>query len=1786
MTTPTRAQYKQNIKRFRQALSGKFKVQQATQSAYVVGDGHVKIDGRYYDASTNGLTGTVTSVVNVGRPSAAIYATEGSGGSAIITGTSGTSTGTGTGTGTGAPVTAAYLTLALNSALTAERVLVASAPLLLTDGGPNNAATLSLDTPPTLSVSSTNDAATGSHAITSSANPGATESLLKSTSGGGLTLVTATATTSVTTPTVVTSSGDLALSPASGIVTTTNLTGTGTLQGDIVIGTTKLRSPLIDTASGNLSITPAGGTTAITGALTVSSTATVTTSVQTPLLTTASNVDLVINPAGTGAVQFPNDQTLRTSSFDSSFPITGWQINEVAGVSGYSALTIGKIKATEMTVDVFVANETRVDRGDQYWTKSFGIIAETFTTPSSIGGTVSVKFEDSPAVTGAIFTNSDWVLIRNLEIDTGLSLLNIWAQVSSYVNNSDGTQNWTFTLRSGPTSQEIIKGNIAIDFGASGAALIHLSVTDAAGAPYLKLRRWAGANPYTPSNYTTYVQIGNLGSVGNSFYTPAGDGLYIRSTAAEGKFIVADDNGIQIRGADYKAYTGSNQTVNIAAADGSVKLGTNIASSTTTSFDFNGTTGALAITGNLTAATGDVTANSYGLNIAAFNGTPSSWTDSGKGLKFTTNPTTPTASTITGRISGTRRTDVSPNYNMLQIESRGGAAYGASDASVDIVAQDADSVAGLAYIRLSVSTTAANEVTITSQDPSGASSYIGLYGIARTFTVRPYATDTHDLGTSSYYYNHAYIRNLHIDTIVGTPSYSHSHAASDITSGTLDLARIPATLTGKDADTLDGYHASSFALAGSGVTSITGGGGISVSGTTSVTISHADTSSATSADNSGGTVIQDLTVDTYGHVTALASANLDTRYAQALTQGAGISITGSLSGYTIAHSDTSSVISADNSGTTFVQDLTFDTYGHVTGIVSADAATALDARYVNVTGDTMTGPLVMNNTTIGDLAGLWSISGGGVLSMAANTDVNHALGRAIVGYGAATDSATFAHYDQHTSTNFGFAQYANGASQVNAVTGQEVSLSINDVATVSVTADRLLPRGNTVVHLGDYNRKFGEINATVLKVQQLVAQEVISTIGGQILVSPTNELIADVSSAGVIGGTDVIYTNMISYWSLDQATGTRLDSKSTNHLTDKNTVTSTTGKIGAAAEFNSANSERLFKTDNAELSTGDIQFYVAAWVYATLDDGTAQCVVSKGGASGDRSWELHANWATNKFDFTVYSNANAATTVSTGTITTSTWYFVECWHDSVSNTIGVAINRTETTSAYSNGVKDDTGNFTIGARNTGNYLTGRVDELGFWKNYIPDSTRKNFLYNSGTGRSFTDIFNYGAGSFSLDVKYNNYISGEFVHMFSAPGGIQQEEVFQITSAPSAITGGWRHTAVRNLNGTGPFDWVAGDALTSLGSAVGSGYINMTATSTIAGHDGPVTAYYVRTGMGAWDAVVPVVADGNLRSFVDYTGDQFGHAAGNDLLLTPELGFKGYTIDTLNGMRTFNLDIALYEAEVPFLNIGTVSGIDIETNDLLTNDNRAISFNRSGQERAYIKAYESASVNTLRLVTTATAGLDTTVLASAYAPTAKIATARLQADQVTSGVSSVTCYQPSTATSAYVSLVTTGTISFNAAAITISAPVTMFDDINFNSNNISNIGTISGTLTMAGDIDMNGNHITDIGTLGETWTALSFNTGWGNLSGAYNALKYKKAGDLVMVRGLVVRSSGSSATIATLPSGYRPATEHIFVVASASVYGEVRITTGGAINLQIGAATTWVSLDNIVFSTLA
>ena len=201
-------------------------------------------------------------------------------------------------------------------------------------------------------------------------------------------------------------------------------------------------------------------------------------------------------------------------------------------------------------------------------------------------------------------------------------------------------------------------------------------------------------------------------------------------------------------------------------------------------------------------------------------------------------------------------------------------------------------------------------------------------------------------------------------------------------------------------------------IAGNGVisatdtnTTYTAGSGLVLVGTT---FSHSDTSAVGSVDNTGATVIQDITVDGFGHVTGIGSTTLtaaavgaaatshthvaanitdlqeyvEDRIGAAVVAGSNVSVsyndtTGqttisstdtnttyaagaglALAGTTFSHTDTSTQATVSNSGRTYIQGITLDTYGHITGISSATETvvnTDTNTTYTAGTGMSLNG---------------------------------------------------------------------------------------------------------------------------------------------------------------------------------------------------------------------------------------------------------------------------------------------------------------------------------------------------------------------------------------------------------------------------------------------------------------------------------------------------------------------------------------------------------------------------------------------------------------------------------------------------------------------------------------------------------------------------------------------------------------------------------------------------------------------------------------------------------------
>lgn len=226
-------------------------------------------------------------------------------------------------------------------------------------------------------------------------------------------------------------------------------------------------------------------------------------------------------------------------------------------------------------------------------------------------------------------------------------------------------------------------------------------------------------------------------------------------------------------------------------------------------------------------------------------------------------------------------------------------------------------------------------------------------------------------------------------------------------------------------------------------------------------------------------------------------------------------------------------------------------------------------------------------------------------------------------------------------------------------------------------------------------------------------------------------------------GVSSLHNNLIAFWRLEEASGTRNDSKGTNHLTDNNTVTQATGKVGFGAQFTIANSEYLSIADNADVSTGDIDFTFACWVYLDAK-ATTQMIVGKSDATaGNREYHLYYNQSTDRFLFEVHRATDtgaSATANNFGSPTVGTWYFIVGWHDAAADTVNIQVNNGTADSTATGGALQASGTaeFDLGRRSFGGsnlYLGGRLDAVGLWKRVLTASERTELFAGAG-GREY------------------------------------------------------------------------------------------------------------------------------------------------------------------------------------------------------------------------------------------------------------------------------------------------------------------------------------------------------------------------------------------------------------------------------------------------------------------
>jgi hypothetical protein len=225
----------------------------------------------------------------------------------------------------------------------------------------------------------------------------------------------------------------------------------------------------------------------------------------------------------------------------------------------------------------------------------------------------------------------------------------------------------------------------------------------------------------------------------------------------------------------------------------------------------------------------------------------------------------------------------------------------------------------------------------------------------------------------------------------------------------------------------------------------------------------------------------------------------------------------------------------------------------------------------------------------------------------------------------------------------------------------------------------------------------------------------------------------------ILGGANPLLTNLVGFWKLEEASGSRIDASGNGKDLASNSGTpgNTTGKIGNAIQCTSASTQYVFRNVAADMRAGAGSMFISQWV--KLDAiGARRGIVGKWETSGNnREYSLTYETTNQRFRFSVSNDGTGtAATVDAnnfGAPSTGVYYHVVCGYNAATGKLWITVN---------NGVVNET-NYTLGiySAGTANFHVGRalasimdgaIDAVGMWTR-APTASDIATLYNGGAG---------------------------------------------------------------------------------------------------------------------------------------------------------------------------------------------------------------------------------------------------------------------------------------------------------------------------------------------------------------------------------------------------------------------------------------------------------------------
>jgi len=255
-----------------------------------------------------------------------------------------------------------------------------------------------------------------------------------------------------------------------------------------------------------------------------------------------------------------------------------------------------------------------------------------------------------------------------------------------------------------------------------------------------------------------------------------------------------------------------------------------------------------------------------------------------------------------------------------------------------------------------------------------------------------------------------------------------------------------------------------------------------------------------------------------------------------------------------------------------------------------------------------------------------------------------------------------------------------------------------------------------------------------------------------------------------IKNDSTLSTSLISVWEMEESSGTRQDSHTSNNdLAEGGTggVGSTTGKQGNAADFEAGDTDylRIAATSQTSLNPSG-NHSIGGWLYLESAPGTGgrfDLFSRYNNIDGNlRGWmyDYQDTGGTKQFESRISSDGTGGnTTIKTlnYTLSTATWYHVVFVYDT-SGTVEVYVNGSSAgtmtahkTSVYS-GSSGANPYVYIGTNPDGSPYDGLMDQICFWNKQL-SAAEASALYNSGSGIPY----DAGGGGGVTTVAFNQLL---------------------------------------------------------------------------------------------------------------------------------------------------------------------------------------------------------------------------------------------------------------------------------------------------------------------------------------------------------------------------------------------------------------------------------------------